>query len=100
MLRRVLKERLSMRTATGVFVLLGALAGAASAASPGIETAGLYAPMATVSGETLLWKAVKITCKCNGKTLQLEADNCPNAQKLICECKSIPPSVICEKARQ
>jgi len=89
-----------MRTAIGVFALLGALAGAASAASPGIETAGLYAPMPTVSGETLLWKAVKIVCKCNGKTLQMEADTCPNAQKVICDCKSTPPSTICEKARQ
>lgn len=89
-----------MRTAIGVFALLAALAGAASADSPGIQTAGLYTPVPTVSGETLLWKAVKITCKCNGKTLVLEADNCAQAQKLICDCKSIPPSLMCEKARQ
>ena len=89
-----------MRTAIGVFALLAALAGAASADSPGIQTAGLYTPMPTVSGETLLWKAVQMMCTCKAKPVKLEADNCPNAQKLICDCKSIPPSLMCEKARQ
>jgi hypothetical protein len=93
----------SMRAAIGLFVALAALGGAASAESPGIETAGLYTPLPTVLSETLLWRAgvVKLICYCRGmkKAATVEADLCPDGVKPACKCESGTPTVICPKAR-
>lgn len=90
-----------MRLAIGLFAMLAALGGAASAEAPGIVTAGLYTPMPTASGQGLLRVGtVKIKCGCAGKTVQFEVDPCAQAMKLICVCKKGTADVECAKARQ
>jgi hypothetical protein len=92
-----------MRLAIGLFATLAALAGAASAEAPGMVTAGLYTPMPAASSEGLLRAGtIKMKCSCKGKKpVVFEAEYCPQAQKLACDCGvGDVPSVICVKARQ
>lgn len=90
-----------MRAAIGLFAALAVLGGAASAASPGIETAGLFTPLPAGPSETLIWRVVKIKCTC-GKLIKtvkiLEADYCPQGMKPTCDCTSNPPTATCPKA--
>ena len=96
-----------MRAAIGLFAALAALAGAASAESPGIvRTAGLYTPIPTVASDTLLRRVgtikVKCTCKGSTKSATLEADPCPDGVQPTCECPKGgggQPAAICAKAR-
>ena len=93
--------RVSMRAAIGLFAALAVFGGIASAESPGVETAGLFTPLPTVSPGSLLWKAgiIKLTCICGKNTVKLESDYCPDGVKPACDCKAIPPSVKCPQAR-
>lgn len=90
-----------MRAAIGLFAALAVLGGAASAASPGIETASLFTPLPTVSSETPIWRVVKIQCTCGKVTKTtkiIEADYCPQGMKPSCDCTTNPPTAICPKA--
>ena len=92
-----------MRLAIGLFATLAALAGAASAETPGMVTAGLYTPMPATSSEGLLRTGtIKMKCSCKGKKpVVFEADYCPQAQRLACECGvGDIPAVVCVKSRQ
>ncbi len=90
-----------MRAAIGLFAALAVFGGIASAESPGVETAGLFTPLPTVSTGSLLWKAgiIKLKCTCGKNTVTLESDYCPDGVKPACDCKAIPPSVKCPQAR-
>jgi len=90
-----------MRAAIGLFAMLALLGGIASAKSPGIETAGLFTSLPTVSTGSLLRKAgtVKVQCKCGKVTKTIESDYCPDGVKPACDCKADPPAVTCPKAR-
>jgi hypothetical protein len=72
-----------MRAAIGLFAMLALLGGIASAKSPGIETAGLFTSLPTVSTGSLLRKAgtVKVQCKCGKVTKTIESDYCPDGVK-------------------
>jgi hypothetical protein len=92
-----------MRLAIGLFATLAALAGAASAEAPGMAMAGLYTPMPTASSEGLLRAGtIKMKCSCKGKKpVVFEAEYCPQALKLACECGvGDIPAVVCVKSRQ
>ena len=88
-----------MRAAIGLFATLAVLGGAAAAESPGIEMAGLYTPLPTVSAEALLRVGVKVTCSCGKKKSELVADYCPQGMKPSCDCTAKPPAAMCAKAR-
>jgi hypothetical protein len=90
-----------MRAAIGLFAALAVFGGIASAESPGVETAGLFTPLPTVSAGSLLWKAgtIKLKCQCGKTKVTFEADYCPDGVKPSCDCKSTPPAVQCAKAR-
>ena len=90
-----------MRLVIGLLTTLAALGGAASAESPGIATASLYTPLTTASSEGLLRVGtVKLKCTCGGKTVQLEADYCPQAVKVQCTCSKGVATAECAKSRQ
>jgi hypothetical protein len=90
-----------MRAAIGLFAALAVFGGIASAESPGVETAGLFTPLPTVSPGSLLWKAgiIKLKCQCGKTKVIFEADYCPDGVKPICDCKPTPPAVKCPQAR-
>lgn len=91
-----------MRLAIGLFAMLAALAGAASADSPTLEMAGLYTPLPTASvAGPVLRVGVKLKCTCGKNSSEIVADFCPQGMKPACECsKSGPPAASCAKARQ
>ena len=90
-----------MRAAIGLLATLAVFEGIASAESPGVETAGLFTPLPTVSTGRPLWKAgtVKVKCSCGKIQKTLESDYCPGGVQPSCDCKAIPPAVMCAKAR-
>jgi hypothetical protein len=90
-----------MRAAIGLLAALAVFGGIASAESPAVETAGLFTPLPTVSTGRLLWKAgtVKVKCSCGKIQKTLESDYCPGGVQPSCDCKAIPPAVMCAKAR-
>jgi hypothetical protein len=90
-----------MRAEIGLFAALAVLGGIASAEAPGVETAGLFTPLPTVSTGGLLWKTgtIKIKCSCGKMSSTLVTDYCPDGVKPSCDCKSTPPAAICAKAR-
>ena len=88
-----------MRAAIGLFALVALLGGSASAESTGIETAGLFTPLPTVSSESLLRIGQKIQCKCGKGTKTIEADYCPDGVRPLCNCNETPPTGNCPRAR-
>jgi hypothetical protein len=91
-----------MRAAIGLFAALAVFGGIASAESPGVETAGLFTPLPTVSAGSLLWKVgtIRLKCQCGkSQVIIFEADYCPDGVKPSCDCKSVPPAVNCARSR-